>query len=54
MGLNIAGQPTPQPGTVRPAHGMMIANNILKVAPKAKLFDLPMVPPFQIPNIQTS
>jgi subtilisin family serine protease len=32
---------------------MMIANNILKVAPKAKLFDLPVVPPFQIPNIQT-
>ena len=53
VGLNIAGQPTPQPGTVRPAHGMMIANNILKVAPKAKLFDLPMVPPFQIPNMQT-
>jgi subtilisin family serine protease len=53
VGLNIAGQPTPQPGTVRPAHGMMIANNILKVAPKALLFDLPLVPQFQIPNIQS-
>ena len=53
VGLNIAGQAQPQPGTVRPAHGMMIANNILKVAPKAKLFDLPVVPPFQIPNIQS-
>jgi subtilisin family serine protease len=53
VGYNHAGHPTPQPGTVRPAHGMMIANNILKVAPKALLFDLPMVPPFQITNIQT-
>jgi hypothetical protein len=53
VGLNHAGTPQPQPGTVRPVHGMMIANNILKVAPKAKLFDLPVVPPFQIPNIQT-
>lgn len=45
------GSPHPHPGSIRPPHGMMIANNILKVAPKAKLFDLPMAPT-QISNIQ--
>lgn len=43
--------PPPQPGSVRQPHAMMIANNILKVAPAAKLFDLPLVP-VKISNIQ--
>src|SRR4029077_4740530 len=46
------GSPPLQPGSVRLSHGMMIANNILKVAPEAKLFDLPLAPP-KISNIQT-
>jgi hypothetical protein len=37
--------PSPPPGSVRRSHGMMIAHNIRKVAPDAKLFDVPLVPP---------
>ena len=33
------------PGSNRRPHGMMIAHNVLAVAPEATLFDLPMVPP---------
>jgi len=33
-----------QPGTLRRPHGMMIAHNILKVAPEVTLWDLPLVP----------
>jgi hypothetical protein len=51
VGAAQPGHPLPHPGSVRPPHAMMIANNVLKVAPRAKLFDLPMVPP-QISNIQ--
>jgi subtilisin family serine protease len=36
---------SPEPGTVVRTHGMMVANNILQVAPDTTLFDLPMVPP---------
>jgi Subtilase family len=49
---------TVQPGspihrhTVGRSHGMMIAHNILKVAPEATLFDLPLAPE-KISNIQT-
>jgi hypothetical protein len=51
VGTSEPGSPLPQPGSVRLPHAMMIANNILKVAPAAKLFDLPLVPP-KISNIQ--
>ena len=33
-----------QPGTLRRPHGMMIAHNILQVAPEVTLWDLPLVP----------
>jgi subtilisin family serine protease len=52
VGNSHPGSPPQIPGSIRPPHGMMIANNVLKVAPKARLFDLPMVPT-QISNIQT-
>jgi hypothetical protein len=45
------GSAPPTPGSVRRPHGMMIAHNILKVAPEATLFDLPLAPP-RIANIQ--
>jgi hypothetical protein len=51
VGSSPPGSPTPTPGSVRRPHGMMIAHNILKVAPKALLFDLPLAPP-RISNIQ--
>jgi hypothetical protein len=51
VGTSEPGAPPPQPGSVRQPHAMMIANNILKVAPAAKLFDLPLVP-VKISNIQ--
>jgi hypothetical protein len=35
---------TVQPGTIASRHGMMMARNILAIAPDAKLFDLPLVP----------
>lgn len=38
--------------TVGRSHGMMIAHNILKVAPEATLFDLPLAPE-KISNIQS-
>lgn len=38
------GSPQPHPGSVRRSHGMMIAHNILKVAPQATLFDMPLAP----------
>jgi subtilisin family serine protease len=44
VGHALPGDPVPQPGSVRRSHGMMIAHNILKVAPEAKLFDMPLVP----------
>jgi subtilisin family serine protease len=51
VGNSPPGSPQPQPGSVRRPHGMMIAENILKVAPDALLFDLPLAPP-RIANIQ--
>ncbi|KRR26236.1 hypothetical protein CQ14_21435 [Bradyrhizobium lablabi] len=45
------GTPRPQPGSVRRPHAMMIAHNVLKVAPKAKLFDMPLAPVAKISNI---
>jgi hypothetical protein len=35
---------SPEPGTARRTHGMMIAHNILKVAPDVGFFDLPLAP----------
>ena len=37
-------------GSIRRSHAMMIAENILAVAPQAKLFDLPVAPP-RIANV---
>jgi len=34
----------PQPGNYDLGHGSMLARNILKVAPEAKIYDLPVVP----------
>ncbi len=51
VGSSQPGSPPPHPGSVGRSHGMMIANNILKVAPEALLFDLPLAPP-RISNIQ--
>lgn len=45
------GKPTTQPGTVRRSHGMMIAHNVLEVAPRATLFDMPLAPAGKISNI---
>ena len=47
----LPGATQPKPDTIRRTHGMMIAQNILAVAPEVKLFDLPMVPR-KIGNIQ--
>jgi len=52
VGSNLPGTPRPHPGSVGRSHGMMIAHNILKVAPEATLWDLPLAPP-RIANIQT-
>ena len=38
------GTTKPQPGSDSRTHGMMIAQNILAVAPDARIFDLPLVP----------
>ena len=46
------GSPRPDPGSVRRSHGMMIAHNILKIAPQATLFDMPLAPRAKISNIQ--
>ena len=51
VGSAYPGNPRPQPGTVRRPHGMMIAHNILKVAPRVKLFDMPLAPVAKISNI---
>jgi Subtilase family len=51
VGNSPAGSPMPTPGSVRLPHAMMIAQNILKVAPDTLLFDLPLAPP-RISNIQ--
>jgi subtilisin family serine protease len=51
VGNALPGSPVPVPGSVRRPHGMMIAHNILKVAPEATLFDMPLVPT-KISNIQ--
>ncbi|HWN77407.1 MAG TPA: S8 family serine peptidase, partial [Bradyrhizobium sp.] len=51
VGNSPPGSPLPTPGSVRRPHGMMIAHNVLKVAPDALLFDLPLAPP-RIANIQ--
>src|SRR5215210_2982720 len=45
VGTSVPGSPPARPGSVRRSHGMMIARNILKVAPEATLFDLPLIPP---------
>ncbi len=44
VGNSLPGAPAPQPGSIGRSHGMMMAHNILKVAPKAMLFDLPLAP----------
>jgi subtilisin family serine protease len=45
VGGTLPGTTSPaDPCSVRPTHGMMIAHNILQVAPDATLFDLPLVP----------
>jgi hypothetical protein len=41
----LPGTATLDPTAPHRLHGMMIANNILQVAPDARIFDLPMVPP---------
>jgi subtilase family protein len=51
VGQTNPGVPRPQPGSVRRPHGMMIAHNILKVAPNVKLFDMPLAPVAKISNI---
>src|SRR4029078_6582333 len=45
VGTKLPGTPLPPATSVRPQHGMMVAHNILKVAPDAKLFDMPLIPP---------
>ncbi|HEY7384901.1 MAG TPA: S8/S53 family peptidase [Beijerinckiaceae bacterium] len=45
------GTARPEPGSRRRPHGMMIAHNILAIAPKATLFDLPLAP-VKISDIQ--
>jgi hypothetical protein len=44
VGHSLPGTAQQPPGSIRRTHGMMIAHNILKVAPQAMLFDLPMAP----------
>ena len=44
VGTRQPGSPPPRGGSVRRSHGMMIAHNVLKVAPEATLFDLPLAP----------
>jgi hypothetical protein len=44
VGNSMPGAPPPRPGSIGRSHGMMMAHNILKVAPKAMLFDLPLAP----------
>jgi hypothetical protein len=44
VGYSLPGTAMPPPGSIRRTHGMMMAHNILKVAPKAMLFDLPIAP----------
>lgn len=51
VGTSLPGAaPQNEPGSIRRSHAMMIADNILKVAPQAKLYDLPVAPP-RIPNV---
>jgi hypothetical protein len=45
VGSSLPGSTRPPPGSLRPPHAMMVARNILAVAPAAKLFDLPLIPP---------
>ena len=46
LNLGLPGQPTIKAGSA-PArsHGMMIARNVLDLAPKAKIYDVPLLPP---------
>ncbi len=46
-----SGTAKPPPGSIRRSHGVMIADNIRKVAPAVKFFDLPLLPS-KISNIQ--
>jgi subtilisin family serine protease len=41
----LPGEPQRGPDNPRGGHGMMVARNVLSVAPEARLFDLPMLPP---------
>jgi subtilisin family serine protease len=50
VGAALPGTSAHAPGSIRRSHGMMIAHNILAVAPDALLFDLPLAPP-KIANI---
>jgi subtilisin family serine protease len=42
---NLPGATRLDPTLPRRLHAMMVANNVLRVAPDARIFDLPMVPP---------
>lgn len=42
---NLPGTATPDPTSPQRLHAMMIANNVLKIAPDVRIFDLPMIPP---------
>jgi hypothetical protein len=44
VGHSLPGTAMQPPGSIRRTHGMMMAHNILKVAPGATLFDLPLAP----------
>jgi subtilisin family serine protease len=43
-GGTLPGESQRGPDNPRSGHGMMVARNVLSVAPKARLFDLPMLP----------
>jgi subtilisin family serine protease len=51
VGVSVPGTPHNGPDQPHGGHGMMVARNILSVAPNVKLFDLPLLPP-RIGNIQ--
>jgi Subtilase family len=44
VGHSLPGTAQQPPGSIRRTHGMMMAHNILEVAPAATLFDLPLAP----------
>jgi subtilisin family serine protease len=50
-GGKFPGEPQRGPDNPHGGHGMMVARNVLSIAPEARLFDLPMLPP-RIGNIR--